>query len=87
MKCWNFLQNLYKPLGFGDYKASRRELETKLAALELPFDSENRVHFKDVLMACSREALKQKLIDEGNDSIENAFSVPKEYEETNAKKK
>ncbi|CBJ26318.1 Voltage Gated Calcium/Sodium Channel subunit alpha [Ectocarpus siliculosus] len=52
----DFLQTLFAPWGFGkDYQASDREVRAHIRRLKLRIFNDNKVHFKDVLLALSEE--------------------------------
>jgi len=68
----DFVQTLYQPLGFGEYVASEKELQMRINKLNLHVFSAQRVHFKDVLMALSTEAIKSNAIKNGSEE----FNVP-----------
>ena len=68
----DFVQTLYQPLGFGEYVASTKELQMRINKLKLHVFSNQRVHFKDVLMALSTEAIKVNALKKGNEE----FNVP-----------
>jgi len=57
-----FVQTLYEPWGFGDYVATDQEVKAKIAELDLKVTKENKVHFKDVLMGLSKEAVKTEFL-------------------------
>jgi hypothetical protein len=57
-----FVQTLYEPWGFGDYVATEAEIKAKIAELDLKIVKDNKVHFKDVLMGLSKEAVKTEFL-------------------------
>jgi len=58
----DFVQTLYEPWGFGDYVATPGEIRAKIAELDLKVNHEGKVHFKDVLMGLSKEAVKTEFL-------------------------
>ena len=74
----DFVQTLYQPLGFGEYVATEKELKLRINKLKLHVFSGQRVHFKDVLMALSTEAIKSNSLKNGGE----AFSVPEVRDES-----
>jgi len=57
-----FVQTLYEPWGFGDYVATKTEVKAKIAELDLKVTKDGKVHFKDVLMGLSKEAIKTEFL-------------------------
>ncbi|GMH60361.1 hypothetical protein TrRE_jg11189 [Triparma retinervis] len=57
-----FVQTLYAPWGFGDYVATDQEIRAKISELDLKTTKDGRVHFKDVLMGLSKEAVKTEFL-------------------------
>ena len=57
-----FVQTLYAPWGFGDYVATDQEVRAKISELDLKMTKDGRVHFKDVLMGLSKEAVKTEFL-------------------------
>ena len=68
----DFVQTLYQPLGFGEYVASEKELQMRINKLKLHVFAGQRVHFKDVLMALSTEAIKTNALKRGSEE----FNLP-----------
>ncbi|GMH79423.1 hypothetical protein TL16_g08140 [Triparma laevis f. inornata] len=58
----DFVQTLYAPWGFGDYVATNDEVRAKITELNLKVTKDMRVHFKDVLMGLSQEAVKTEFL-------------------------
>ncbi|GMI01219.1 hypothetical protein TrST_g7004 [Triparma strigata] len=58
----DFVQTLYAPWGFGDYVATNNEVRAKITELDLKVTKDMRVHFKDVLMGLSKEAVKTEFL-------------------------
>jgi len=57
-----FVQTLYAPWGFGEYAATKSEMKAKIAELDLKVTVDDKVHFKDVLMGLSRDAVKTEFL-------------------------